>query len=90
MKDGFDFNCYRVERAGSPAWALSLMKGFGTKAEWYGRTWSPGAKLLAAGDASALVESFRDEVRYLAGDARRKGGLVVGVAGKWRKFGRAA
>lgn len=38
----------------------------------------------------AIIEYLVREVRWLLAESRRGHGLVVGVAGKWRKFGRAA
>lgn len=41
-------------------------------------------------EAGELIAELVREVRWLLSESRRGHGLVVGVAGKWRKFGRAA
>lgn len=47
-------------------------------------------QLMDVRDYNGVLELCRDELAKLAFLATRKNGVVVGVAGKWRKWGRAA
>lgn len=46
-------------------------------------------KWLESRNYAKIIDAFRDEVRCLAAETRRRNGLTVGVAGKWKKWGKS-